>query len=69
VRGRIFIPIELVFPCPKIAGATQDKCSKQQEAKKGRYSPEEVKQEIGTLVVLGQDVQLQGQRRFAASPR
>ncbi len=64
VRGRIFIPIDLIFPCPATAAPATESCAKQRAARKGRYSPEEVKKQIGTLVVLGQDIELKGQRRL-----
>lgn len=59
-RGRIFIPIELVYPRSN---------QKWKPATKGKYDPEEIKKTIGTLVVLGQQITLGEQRRYVKSGR
>jgi hypothetical protein len=64
-RGRVFVPIEYIYPKPpnkndKAAYAAWE------NATKGRFNVEEVKKVLGSLVVLGQEVQLTGRRRFSS---
>jgi len=60
-RGRIFIPIELIYP-------PSDKTNWKQ-ATSGKYDPSIVKQQIGVLIVLGQSVQKMSPRRFVNGPQ
>ncbi len=74
-RGRVFIPIEIIYPRPlreKYRQLTDVQKKKVKEdndqwnqATKGRYDPEDVKKKIGTLVVLGQQITLGARRRYA----
>ncbi len=63
-RGRVFIPIELIYPHPLSKSKAKNDYDKWRKATKGIYDPEDVKGDIGILVVLGQAIQLKGQRRF-----
>lgn len=65
-RGRVFIPIEYIYPRP-LTKTKNDQKSKElydnwQNATKGHYNPEVVKKAIGSLVMLGQEFDL-GKRR------
>jgi hypothetical protein len=66
-RGRVFIPIEYIYPRPgkKPTDATQlQKWEEDREAWKiassGKYDPEKVKLKIGSVVVLGQEATIGG---------
>lgn len=68
-RGRVFIPIELVYPRPlnKASQTYEEDRKKWKEATKGNFDNAEVKKRIGKLVVLGQAIELGNQRRFVNS--
>ena len=63
-RGRIFIPIEIIYPRPLGKKAGRDTYNQWKQATKGNYDPEKVKKRIGTLVVLGQQITLGERRRY-----
>jgi hypothetical protein len=73
-RGRVFIPIEYIYPRPKRKrpkdeqkGGTWDlELRRWRDATHGVYNPEDVKKEIGQLVVLGQQITVGDNRRFEA---
>ena len=73
-RGRVFIPIEIIYPRPLAAKNGQLSPDEKKtyesdnelykQATKGNYDPEDVKKKIGTLVVLGQQITLGPRRRY-----
>lgn len=56
-RGRIFLPIEVVYPRPD---------PRYKDAVKGKYDPTVVKQSLNSLSVLAQEVKLQANRTVTA---
>ena len=66
-RGRIFIPIELIYPRPLNKKDNDDDYNQWIQATKGNYDPEEIKRSVGTLVVLGQQITLGERRRYMKS--
>jgi hypothetical protein len=63
-RGRVFIPIELIYPRPKERSQAPDAYQLWRDATKGRFDPQDVKRRIGSLVVLGQEITLGQQHTF-----
>jgi hypothetical protein len=68
-RGRVFIPIELIYPRPidKNDSNYADALKRWKEATHGNFDNAKVKKAIGNLVVLGQAIELKNQRRFVDS--
>ncbi len=66
-RGRVFIPIELIYarPANKKDPKYQDALRDWKEATEGDFDVKKVKAAIGRLVVLGQSIELKNQRRFS----
>jgi len=59
-RGRIFLPIELIYPRSD---------TKYKEAVKGKYDPTAVKLDLNSLSVLGQEVSFLANRTVTAGPQ
>jgi hypothetical protein len=66
-RGRVFIPIEYIYPRPGKKPTNPDDLKKWEEARdawkiacSGKYDPEKVKAAIGSVVVLGQQAKIGG---------
>ena len=65
-RGRVFVPIEYIYPKPQDKKVNKDQYLRWLNATKGRFDTNDVKGDIGSLVVLGQRVTLQGRSRFSS---
>lgn len=64
-RGRVFLPIEQIYPRQLQGAKTNPEAhEKWRQATKGNYDPSEIKRRIGALVVLGQQIKLEQQRRY-----
>ncbi len=61
-RGRVFIPIEYIYPKPMNGQGSAQASQDWHNATSGRYNSEVVKRAIGSLIMLGQEFQF-GARR------